>query len=744
MSRYSFYIFLLISNVLAWEWISPGPEGGFLKDFAFHPNQPETLFAGSDDSGGIWKTVDGGENWELVTADFPDMTGWNIIICQSDPSILFGCDSYARYGLLKSTDGGFTWVQSTGGLTSTRDLTVMQIVMASENAESLYICTGMADEGDPPRPGNGIFRSTDEGLTWIPSGLQGTTVPCMCRNGNGTLFAGTDGNGVWQSSDGNSWIHVGGIPDGFPVWQIEAAGSYIAAATFGAGIFISTNSGADFTQYFDESFCWDLSIAEFDPGLVLFAAVDTGVFRYSSVSGSWSSVVSPPISDSLLVMGISSESQRVLCNEFANSFIISSVNSGQSWSYTQSSPKAVYLSGIAVDPADMNHFFSASLGSYANAWNVSGLYETCNSGQSWVHIGPAVHGTIVRFSPSGKMFLGTFRNGLYRSDDFFQTWENVRPGDKVVFDVAIDPDDPDLILLSEYDMTIPSVGLYRSTDGGGYFNQVLTGLCSSCLFGSGSVYAWAGLMDDGVYRSQDDGLNWNFWMLSGYSIVTLCEGSPNMPDGTLLAGTEQGKIFLLSENTQQQEITGPWSQPVRLSGFLVTGDTLYATFNGAEMDSTYTRHGGVWMTTDLGQNWVDLTNGMTVTHVYGKNPIANTSAGIAVSTYGGGCQILTDVSGISDLAVKTITDINVHPNPASGFVEIYFRLPVLSCSAELFIFDCCGRLVYSEEITDFEDGYGSVIWDCRNESGHEVSGGIYYCIVKPMVGPSLKGRIVII
>jgi photosystem II stability/assembly factor-like uncharacterized protein len=739
MKRYGFFIiFLLISGASAWEWISSGPEGGFLKDFAFHPDQTDILFAGSDDSGGIWRSINGGVSWELVSAGFPDMTGWSIVICQSDPSIVFACDSYARYGLLKSTDGGSTWTQSTGGLTSIRDLTVMQLVIASENADSLYICTGMADEGYSPRPGSGVFRSMDGGLTWTPSGLQGTTVPCMCRDGNGTLFAGTDGTGVWQSSDGNSWTHVDGIPDGISIWQIEAGNSYLAVATFGAGVFISTNSGADFTQYFDESYCWDLSIAESDPELVLFAAVDTGVFRYSSISGSWTGVMSSPLSDSLIVMGISSDSQRVLCSEFANSPVIRSSDSGQSWSYTQSSPEAVFLSGIAVDPSDSGHFFSSSLGSYANAWNISSLYETCDSGQSWTSVGPAAHGTVVLFSSTGTLFLGTFRKGLYRSYDYFQTWENVRPGDKVIFDIAIDTDNSDLMLLSEYDLSAPSVGLYRSTDGGGTFAPVLSGLCSPCLFGANSSYAWVG-MTDGLYRSQDDGLTWSPWMLSGHVIMTLCEY------GTyLLAGTEQGKLFLLTEDSQQQEITGPWIQPVRPTGFLVSGDTLYTTFNGAEMDSTYVRHGGVWMTSDVGQNWTDLTDGMIVTHVYGKHPISVTEAGITVSTYGGGCQILIGVSGINESTVLTVPGIHVYPNPASGSIELCFRLQELSDSAELLIFDCSGRLVCSKEITDPDDGYRSVIWDCRDESGYRVFRGIYHCIVKPMTGPSLTGRMIVI
>jgi len=150
------------------------------------------------------------------------------------------------------------------------------------------------------------------------------------------------------------------------------------------------------------------------------------------------------------------------------------------------------------------------------------------------------------------------------------------------------------------------------------------------------------------------------------------------------------------------------------------------------------------MTSDNGQNWTDLTDGMTVTHVYGKHPIAVTDAGITVSTYGGGCQILTGGSGMSESEVSTATSIHITPNPASYNALITFRLTALSDSAKLFIFDCSGRLICSREITNLDDEFGSVIWDCHDESGYRVSRGIYHCIVKPVTGPLLTGRMVVI
>ena len=47
----------------AWQQI--GPEGGYFKEFIFHPSNSSILYAGSNDGGGIWKTTNNGVNWSL-------------------------------------------------------------------------------------------------------------------------------------------------------------------------------------------------------------------------------------------------------------------------------------------------------------------------------------------------------------------------------------------------------------------------------------------------------------------------------------------------------------------------------------------------------------------------------------------------------------------------------------------------------------------------------------------------------
>ena len=58
--------------------------------------------------------------------------------------------------------------------------------------------------------GGGVFRSTDNGDNWtvINTGLPDFTfVFALAINGAGHIFAGTDGNGMFRSTDnGDNWI----------------------------------------------------------------------------------------------------------------------------------------------------------------------------------------------------------------------------------------------------------------------------------------------------------------------------------------------------------------------------------------------------------------------------------------------------------------------------------------------------------------------------------------------------------
>jgi len=99
---------------------------GRVNCIAFHPNNPDIIYAGTP-AGGLWKTFNNGAGWFPLTDNLPSL-GVSAIVVIPKPTgdILYigtgdrdGFDSYG-VGVLKSTDGGLTW-ESTGLILETSD-----------------------------------------------------------------------------------------------------------------------------------------------------------------------------------------------------------------------------------------------------------------------------------------------------------------------------------------------------------------------------------------------------------------------------------------------------------------------------------------------------------------------------------------------------------------------------------------------------------------------------------------------
>ncbi|NLP04478.1 hypothetical protein GX411_00810 [Candidatus Fermentibacteria bacterium] len=702
--------FFQVSSADAQFWSRIGPEGGYFKDFAFAGT---TVIAGSDDSGGLWRTPDGGATWQCISSGLKDMTGWTIEISPFDPEVVFACDAYGRWGLMRSDDGGSTWEQRTGGLSGMSEMRVSGVVICSPDAESLLISTGMDPGGDPARPGNGVFASSDGGISWFPAGLQGMTVPCIARAANGKVFAGTHGSGLWKTGSDTGWAPVTDIPADAVVWQIDACGPIVAAATLGDGIYLSTDTGASFYGFLPGQFCFDVDIARTYP-VEVYASLVVDLVKFSSQSGAWVSVVSPPLSDSILVMGLEAEGDTVWCGLLANASPVVSLDGGASWRSLQSAPMSAFMTGIAVDPSDPDRLLASSLGSYNDCWNLPGLFESTDQGASWQRTGPAAHGLTVDFRPPGgdAVYFGTFAEGLFRSDDGGSTWSCIRPGRRVIFDVAVDPDAPLVMLESEYDLDTSSQGLYRSTDGGYFFEKVLDTLAACVAFALGGQTAYAGT-PGGVYRSLDDGETWSLWRLPGVSIRTI-----GLVGSDVFAGGEMGHLYRLTPSGTI-DVTGPWELPLNLDGVLSVGGLLFVGLSGAELDSACAQHGSAWVSSDLGETWMELTGNLGTTHIYGSGPLAVAGGKLVASTYGGGIVRLDDgASGTEPGERRSDRFLRARSNPARGVITLEVDLE-RSVQGEILVFDLSGRLVYTSGERMFSPG------DVETVEG--LSSGVYCC-----------------
>jgi photosystem II stability/assembly factor-like uncharacterized protein len=153
---------------MSWKKINNGliPEQELMASMALgvnaielNPVNPDIVYAGT--TKGLFRTANKGEQWERIGQSLPDPFVSSIVIHPTEPSLLY---IGGPGGVWKSSDSGKTWQAVNQGLST---LNVRALVMAPWNAQTLYAGTN----------GSGLYRSTDAGATWTAVPLTAAPAP---------------------------------------------------------------------------------------------------------------------------------------------------------------------------------------------------------------------------------------------------------------------------------------------------------------------------------------------------------------------------------------------------------------------------------------------------------------------------------------------------------------------------------------------------------------------------------------
>jgi len=266
------------------QWRSIGPfRGGRVTAVAGIASQPLVYYFGAT-GGGVWKTTDGGANWEPITDNSVFGTGsvGAIGVCEADPNVIYvgmgespvrGNVSHGD-GVYKSMDAGKTWKRV--GLEDTRQ--IGRVRVHPRNPDIVYVAALGHLFG--PNEQRGVFRSKDGGKTWekilYRSNKAGAIDLTFDPTNANILYAGFwevlrtpwslesggQGSGLFKSTDGgDTWTEITrnqGLPRGLVgkvgitvspanperVWAIVEAED--------GGVFRSDNGGRTWTKTNDQ------------------------------------------------------------------------------------------------------------------------------------------------------------------------------------------------------------------------------------------------------------------------------------------------------------------------------------------------------------------------------------------------------------------------------------------------------------------------------------------------------------
>lgn len=392
---------------------------GRTESVAINPKNSLEFYV-TGDGGGVWKTIDGGKTYKAVGDQLPMLFCGKVLVDHQTPSTVYvslGDDhnqgGTTGLGVYKSTDGGNTWNPT--GLTAARNntISIRFMAMSPTNSKLIIAVTN-----------RGVFRTADAGVTW-------TTV----RTGShfDVVFKPGDGNTVFVSS-----LNNGGKSE----------------------IYRSTDAGLTYTQvstFNNATARIRMSTSLSNPNFLGVALMGGNTYYTSTDGGTTYTLRSTmPSGCELLVSQVNTN--NVYCGCVDN---YRSTDGGVNWTqFTHWSGatglKEVHADnhGINFDPSKPNEIY------VSNDGGVEKFNETTNT---WTYLSNGLGITMyyqIGVAQTHAMVIagGTQDNGgNWRRRD--GTWRNTTGGDAT--SCLVDPSN-DNIMYSQY---INGDGIVRTTNG---------------------------------------------------------------------------------------------------------------------------------------------------------------------------------------------------------------------------------------------------------------------------------------
>jgi photosystem II stability/assembly factor-like uncharacterized protein len=424
-----------------------GPfRGGRVTAVAGVASQPLVYYFGAT-GGGVWKTTDGGVNWEVVSDGFFKTGSVGAIgVADSDPNVIYvgmgesplrGNISHGD-GVYKSMDAGKTWKKI--GLEDTRH--IGRVRVHPKNPDIVYVAA--LGHAFGPNEQRGVFRSKDGGKTWekvLSRGDKAGAIDLILDPTNAniiyagfwevirkpwTLDSGGPGGGIFKSTDGgDTWTELTRKP-GLPRGVVGKIGITVSPANpervwalveaEDGGVFRSDNGGNTWTKVNEQrnlrQRAWYYTRIYADPqNPETVYVLNTGFYK-SNDGGRTFTNISVPHGDNHDLWIAPNDPARMIQSNDGGANV--SVNGGRTWT-EQDQPTAQFYR-VALD----NDFPYNIYGAQQDNSTIKIASRTADFGignDAWYDVGGGESGWI---APSPKdsnvVFAGSYGGYLTRYD----------------------------------------------------------------------------------------------------------------------------------------------------------------------------------------------------------------------------------------------------------------------------------------------------------------------------------------
>jgi len=487
-----------------WTEINNGiPDTGgnrFLGFLEMDPTNPKRLFAASGNNaagyGGVFRTLDGGENWEMVLTGDDIFTV--VVISPSNPNVVYVGGTQAFW---RSDDGGTTWQkfqkadEGCWGPPGVRPGFPIGGVVDPQNSNIIFA----------NNYGGGNFKSSDGGKTWTNSsnGYTGANLQDIAVNASepSTVYA-IGQSGPWRSDDGGmNWNGIAYSPASFGVWNAVTLNpqnpeEVIVADQHQGVILKSTDKGNSWTLVFrqpdvDASDITkrhgfrDIAYAPSNPSIVYGGmrrearAIDGDITpgpsygMYKSTQGgkegTWVEINNGLNTSYINIncVAVHPTNPDIVYIGTWMDGIFKTTDGGQNWVLKSNGLTSADCRSLAIDPKNPDTV-------YAGLGGGAGVFKTINGGEQWSSINTGL--SIVCPSgllPVGKVNLGiSFEKSPRRvvgSDYYSVPWTSV-------WAIVVDPVNSQNVYAGDHQS-----GAYFSTNGGMNWVPINEGLSTKAI-----------------------------------------------------------------------------------------------------------------------------------------------------------------------------------------------------------------------------------------------------------------------
>jgi len=545
----------LLSTALlaAGPWQVLGPDGGDARSLAYDAHNPDHILLGTS-TGQMFASNDGGRTWSrLARLGGDDYVLDHISIDPQDSNRIYvsawSVSSQQIGEIFRTRDGGRNWET----LPAMHGKSIRALAM--HKGDSKVVVVGALD---------GVYRSKDGGDTWErlspahSADIKNIESIAVDPKDPNTVYAGT-WHLAWKTSDaGANWQHINkGMIDDSDVFSVivDHDNPSVVFASACSGIYRSENGGNLFTKIQGIPFSARRTrVLKQDPANenIIYAGTTEGLWKSTDLGKVWKRVSDPEVVVNDVLID-PRDSRRVLLAT-DRSGVMASTDGASTWTTSNHGYAHRYVSAILADNKDASTLYVGVV----NDREYGGVFHSNDAGQHWSQKAAGLGGKDVfalKQAPSGMLVAGT-NHGMYALERNASEWHpmNVlllestlktpRQGlHKAVTTTAFQQSQlesrvNDLELGSDRWLAATTTGIYSSTDQGKTWKggEILAQIDFVAVRAEGSTVVAA--TRSSVLVSNNSGATWKLAGLPSY--VVSIRGAAIAPDGQFIIASREG------------------------------------------------------------------------------------------------------------------------------------------------------------------------------------------------------------